>query len=58
MVMLSDLDRFHLVIDVIDRAGLAQAAHLRQRWSTGGWRRGRGRAARTMTGHPGRTWPH
>jgi xylulose-5-phosphate/fructose-6-phosphate phosphoketolase len=32
MVMLNDLDRFHLVIDVIDRVpGLAQrAAHLRQ----------------------------
>jgi xylulose-5-phosphate/fructose-6-phosphate phosphoketolase len=33
MVMLNDLDRFHLVMDVIDRVpGLAeQAAHLRQR---------------------------
>jgi xylulose-5-phosphate/fructose-6-phosphate phosphoketolase len=33
MVMLNDLDRFHLVIDVIDRVpGLAEhAAHLRQR---------------------------
>ncbi|MBI2763231.1 MAG: phosphoketolase family protein [Chloroflexi bacterium] len=33
MVMLNDLDRFHLVIDVIDRVpGIAeQAAHLRQR---------------------------
>ncbi|GHC80161.1 putative phosphoketolase [Nocardiopsis terrae] len=33
MVMLNDLDRFHLVIDVIDRVpGLAQnAAHVRQR---------------------------
>jgi xylulose-5-phosphate/fructose-6-phosphate phosphoketolase len=33
MVMLNDLDRFHLVVDVIDRVpGLAeQAAHLRQR---------------------------
>jgi xylulose-5-phosphate/fructose-6-phosphate phosphoketolase len=32
MVMLNDLDRFHLVIDVIDRVpGLADtAAHLRQ----------------------------
>jgi xylulose-5-phosphate/fructose-6-phosphate phosphoketolase len=32
MVMLNDLDRFHLVIDVIDRVpGLAsRAAHLRQ----------------------------
>ena len=32
MVMLNDLDRFHLVIDVIDRVpGLAgKAAHLRQ----------------------------
>jgi xylulose-5-phosphate/fructose-6-phosphate phosphoketolase len=32
MVMLNDLDRFHLVIDVIDRVpGLAErAAHLRQ----------------------------
>ena len=36
MVMLNDLDRFHLVIDVIDRVpGLGQrAAHLRQQWST------------------------
>jgi xylulose-5-phosphate/fructose-6-phosphate phosphoketolase len=33
MVMLNDLDRFHLVVDVIDRVpGLAEhAAHLRQR---------------------------
>jgi len=33
MVMLNDLDRFHLVIDVIDRVpGIAaRAAHLRQR---------------------------
>jgi xylulose-5-phosphate/fructose-6-phosphate phosphoketolase len=33
MVMLNDLDRFHLVMDVIDRVpGLAQrAGHLRQR---------------------------
>jgi xylulose-5-phosphate/fructose-6-phosphate phosphoketolase len=32
MVMLNDLDRFHLVMDVIDRVpGLSQsAAHLRQ----------------------------
>jgi xylulose-5-phosphate/fructose-6-phosphate phosphoketolase len=32
MVMLNDLDRFHLVMDVIDRvSGLAEiAAHLRQ----------------------------
>ena len=36
MVMLNDLDRFHLVIDVIDRVpGLGErAAHLRQRWRT------------------------
>jgi xylulose-5-phosphate/fructose-6-phosphate phosphoketolase len=35
MVMLNDLDRFHLVIDVIDRVpGLAdKAAHLRQHMS-------------------------
>ncbi|HLM51334.1 MAG TPA: hypothetical protein VK279_12370, partial [Solirubrobacteraceae bacterium] len=35
MVMLNDLDRFHLVADVIDRVpGLAgRAAHLRQRMS-------------------------
>ena len=35
MVMLNDLDRFHLVMDVIDRVpGLAErAAHLRQRMS-------------------------
>jgi xylulose-5-phosphate/fructose-6-phosphate phosphoketolase len=31
MVMLNDLDRYHLVVDVIDRAGLADmAGHLRQ----------------------------
>jgi xylulose-5-phosphate/fructose-6-phosphate phosphoketolase len=32
MVMLNDLDRFHLVIDVIDRVPAlgARAAHLRQ----------------------------
>jgi xylulose-5-phosphate/fructose-6-phosphate phosphoketolase len=31
MVMLNDLDRFHLVVDVIDRAGLADTCgHLRQ----------------------------
>jgi xylulose-5-phosphate/fructose-6-phosphate phosphoketolase len=35
MVMLNDLDRFHIVIDVIDRVpGLAErASHLRQRMS-------------------------
>ena len=39
MVMLNDLDRFHLVIDVIDRVdGLAsRAALLRQQISTHGW---------------------
>jgi xylulose-5-phosphate/fructose-6-phosphate phosphoketolase len=31
MVMLNDLDRYHLVVDVIDRAGLADTCgHLRQ----------------------------
>ncbi len=46
MVMLNDLDRFHLVIDVIDRVpGLGQrAAHLRQamvdrRWAARAWTR-------------------
>ena len=37
MVMLNDLDRFHLVMDVIDRVpglGLAQAARCASRWST------------------------
>ena len=35
MVMLNDLDRFHLVMDVIDRVpGLSErAAHLRERMS-------------------------
>ena len=30
MVMLNDLDRFHLVIDVIDRVPAESAAHLRE----------------------------
>ncbi len=49
MVMLNDLDRFHLVIDVIDRVpGLAErAAHLRQdmvdrRWAARAWTREHG----------------
>jgi xylulose-5-phosphate/fructose-6-phosphate phosphoketolase len=62
MVMLNDLDRFHLVIDVIDRVpGLAaQAAHLRQEMVD------RRLAARAWTREHGDddpairdwTWPH
>ena len=42
MVMLNDLDRFHLVMDVIDRVpGLAdRAGGFARRWWIGGWRRG------------------
>jgi xylulose-5-phosphate/fructose-6-phosphate phosphoketolase len=62
MVMLNDLDRFHLVIDVIDRVpGLAdKAAHLRQQMDK------RRLAARAYTRENGDddpeirdwTWPH
>jgi xylulose-5-phosphate/fructose-6-phosphate phosphoketolase len=62
MVMLNDLDRFHLVIDVIDRVpGLAdRAAHLRQQMDK------RRLAARAYTRENGDddpeirdwTWPH
>ena len=51
MVMLNDLDRFHLVIDVIDRVpGLAdRAGHVRQAMVEPGWSTGRtpGKRART-----------
>ena len=57
MVMLNDLDRFHLVIDVIDRVpGLAErAAHLRQRDGGAPARRPRvhARARRRRPGDPG-----
>ena len=62
MVMLNDLDRFHLVMDVIDRVpGLgSRAAHLRQQMEDERSRaarytraRGRGRAGRSS----GWTWP-
>ena len=51
MVMLNDLDRFHLVIDVIDRVpGLAdRAAHLRQEMASGGSPRARTRASTATT---------
>jgi xylulose-5-phosphate/fructose-6-phosphate phosphoketolase len=62
MVMLNDLDRFHLVTDVIDRVPslAATAAHLRQEMSDRRlqarmWTRGHG------DDHPdisGWTWPH
>ena len=50
MVMLNDLDRFHLVIDVIDRVPALgrRAARVRQRWSTThGTGRGPASTART-----------
>ena len=57
MVMLNDLDRFHLVIDVIDRVpGLAaEAAHLRQEMVDRRLRRPGvdARARRRRPGHPG-----
>ena len=52
MVMLNDIDRFHLVIDVIDRVpGLARAprpapAHGRRRLATRGYTREHGEDAR------------
>ena len=51
MVMLNDLDRFHLVMDVIDRApGLATtAAHLRQAMEDGVSRLARIRASTATT---------
>jgi xylulose-5-phosphate/fructose-6-phosphate phosphoketolase len=62
MVMLNDLDRFHLVIDVIDRIpGLRErAAHLRQRMEE---QRLRARAYTREHGEDdpaiaGWTWPH
>ena len=62
MVMLNDLDRYHLVKDVIDRVpGLAErAAHLREEMSD---RRLRARAWTREHGedHPdvsGWTWPN
>jgi xylulose-5-phosphate/fructose-6-phosphate phosphoketolase len=62
MVMLNDLDRYHLVIDVIDRVpGLAaQAAHVRQEMSD---RRLRARAHTREHGEDdpeisGWTWPY
>jgi xylulose-5-phosphate/fructose-6-phosphate phosphoketolase len=62
MVMLNDLDRFHLVMDVIDRVPSlgSRAAYLRQRMDD---ERMRCRAYARMEGedHPdirGWTWPH
>ena len=52
MVMLNDLDRFHLVIDVIDRVpglGVAGGPRAPAAWSTSGSRRGRTRGARART---------
>ena len=64
MVMLNDLDRFHLVMDVIDRVpGSRRAARTSARsWPTGGCRRGRGRESTARTtptcaAGPGRTEP-
>ena len=65
MVMLNDLDRFHLVIDVIDRVPGPRATRRRacgRRWSTERLARAPGRAStarttrRSATG-PGRTEP-
>jgi xylulose-5-phosphate/fructose-6-phosphate phosphoketolase len=62
MVMLNDLDRFHLVIDVIDRVpGLASpAAHLREhmaeeRLRARAWTREHGEDHPDVSGW---TWPH
>ena len=62
MVMLNDLDRFHLVMDVIDRVPSlgSRAAHLRQRMAD---ERMRCRAYARMEGedHPdirAWTWPY
>jgi xylulose-5-phosphate/fructose-6-phosphate phosphoketolase len=62
MVMLNDLDRFHLVVDVIDRVpGLAaRAAHLRQemldrRLSARAWTRAHGDDEPEIRDW---TWPH
>ena len=47
MVMLNDMDRFHLVMDVIDRVpglGLARRARCASRWSTSGCATARTRA--------------
>jgi xylulose-5-phosphate/fructose-6-phosphate phosphoketolase len=62
MVMRNDLDRFHLVMDVIDRVpGLgAKAAHLRQqmmdeRLRCRAWTRAEGEDAPEIRGW---TWPH
>jgi xylulose-5-phosphate/fructose-6-phosphate phosphoketolase len=61
MVMLNDLDRFHLVIDVIDRVpGLASpAAHLREhmaeeRLRARAWTREHGEDDPEVSGW---TWP-
>jgi xylulose-5-phosphate/fructose-6-phosphate phosphoketolase len=62
MVMLNDLDRFHLVIDVLDRVPNAagQAAHLRQhmideRLRCRSWTREHGEDHPEISGW---TWPH
>jgi len=62
MVMLNDLDRFHLVMDEIDRVPAvgSRAAHLRQRMAD---ERVRSRAYTRWEGedHPdvrAWTWPH
>ena len=60
MVMLNDLDRFHLVIDVIDRVpgSASRAGHCGSAWSTGGSRRVRTRASRARTCRRSRLdWP-
>ena len=61
MVMLNDLDRFHLVIDVIDRVpGLAgQEGHLRQEMVDARLRAAPTRAstARTIPAISDWTWP-
>jgi xylulose-5-phosphate/fructose-6-phosphate phosphoketolase len=62
MVMLNDLDRFHLVMDVVDRVpGLADTAgHLRQemvdaRLRARAWTREHGEDEPGITGW---TWPY
>ena len=60
MVMLNDLDRFHLVMDVIDRVpglGRARGARCGRRWSNGACARARTRASTARTTRRSATGP-